>query len=179
MLFAYFVHYVVDGDASDQASDTVYYRQGYQVVFLDRFGHLFDAVALAYRDRLLLHHMFDLGNGRVGDQPLERENTFQAFVVVYHIYIIDLVHVFGLLTHFLDTLGHTPILVDHDHFRTHQTTGSVFVVFQQVDDIARLLHVFDVRKDLFLGVFVQFTHQVYGVVGLHIVDEAFGDQFVG
>ena len=33
VLFADFIHYVVDGDAPDQATDTVYYRQGYQVNF--------------------------------------------------------------------------------------------------------------------------------------------------
>ena len=83
-----------------------------------------------------------------------------------------------MLAHFVDTFGHTPIFVHHDHFGPHQTTGGVFVVFQQVDDITRLLYVFDVRKNFFLGIFVQLTHQVYSVVGLHIVHEAFGNQFV-
>ena len=106
------------------------------------------------------------------------EHSAQAFVVVYYVYIIDFIHVFGLLAHLVDTLGHTPILVHHDHFGTHQTAGGIFVVFQQVDDIARLLNVFDVRKNLFLGIFVQLTHQVYSVVGLHVVHEAFGNQFV-
>ena len=70
MLFADFIHYVVDGDAADQTTDTVYYRQGYQVIFFDRFGNLFDTVAFADRDRLFLHDMLDLRDGRVGDQSL-------------------------------------------------------------------------------------------------------------
>ena len=123
--------------------------------------------------------MLDLRDGRVGDQPLEGKYAFQPFVVVYDIYIIDFVHIFRLLAHFVNTLRHTPVLVDHDHFRTHQTTGGIFIIFQQVDDVAGLFDVFNVRKDLFLCIFVQLTHQVYRVVGFHIVDEAFGDQFVG
>ena len=122
--------------------------------------------------------MLDLRDGRISDQLLQGEDSAKALIIVNYIDVIDLIHVFSLLAHLVDTFGHTPILVHHDHFGTHQSTGSVFIVFQEVDDVARLFYVFDVRKNLFLGIFVQLTHQVYSVVGLHIVHEAFGNQFV-
>ena len=37
--------------------------------------------------------------------------------------------------HFLQALRHTPVFIDSHHFRTHQTTGSVFIIFQQVNEM--------------------------------------------
>ena len=48
-----------------------------------------------------------------------------------------------------------------------------------VDDVARLLNVFYVRQDFLLLVLVQVTHQVYRVVGVHVVHEALGNGFRG
>ena len=130
-------------------------------------------------NRVLLHHVFHLGNRRTGNHLFQREYTAQTFIVVYHIYIIYLVHFFCLQSHFAQAFGHTPVLVHNHHFRTHQTTGGVFVVFQQVDDVACLFDVFNVRKHLFLLVLVHFTDDVYGIVRIHVVDKALGDGFRG
>ena len=43
----------------------------------------------------------------------------------------------------------------------------------------RLFHVVDVRENLLLGVLVHFADQVYGVVGVHVVDKLLGDDFAG
>ena len=40
-----------------------------------------------------------------------------------------------------------------------------------------MFDVLDVRKNLFLFVLVQFTHQVYGVVRIHIIHKPLGDCF--
>lgn len=79
----------------------------------------------------------------------------------------------------VDTFGHTPILVHHDHLGTHQTAGGVLVVFQQVHDITSLLYVLDMRKDLLLGILVQLTHQVNGIIRFHVIDETLGDKLIG
>lgn len=39
------------------------------------------------------------------------------------------------------------------------------------------LDVFDVRKNFFLLVFVEVTHQVYGIIRVHVVHKALGDCF--
>ena len=126
-------------------------------------------------NRIFLHHVFHFGYRRRRNHLFEREDTSQTFVVVNDIYIIDFVQLFRLLTHLFQTFGHTPVLVDEYHFRTHQTTGGIFVVFQQVDNVTCLFNVLDVRKNLFLLIFIEFTHQVYGIVRIHVVNEAFGD----
>ena len=122
--------------------------------------------------------MLDLGDGGIGDHLLQGQHAAQSIIVIHHIDIIDLADLLGLLTHLLDTFGHTPILVHHDHLRTHQTTGGILVVFQQIDNVTGLLHVFDVRKNLLLRVLVQLTHQIYRVIRIHVIDEPFGDQLI-
>ena len=129
-------------------------------------------------NRVFLHYMFDFRDRRVGDQFLERKNASQALVIIHYIDIIDFVHILRLLAHLIDTFGHTPILVHHNHLGTHQTTGSIFVILQQVDDISSLLDVLDVRKNFFLRIFVQLTHQVNRIIGIHVVYKAFGDELV-
>ena len=178
-MLAYLIHNVVDRDTSYQTSDTIDYGQGYQVVFLDRLRNLLDTVAVANGDRVFFHDMLDLGDGWVGNQFLQGEHAFQALVVVHYIYIIDLAHLLRLLAHLVDTFGHTPILVHHDHLGTHQTAGGVLVVFQQVHDITGLLYVLDMRKDLLLGILVQLTHQVNGIIRFHVIDETLGDKLIG
>ena len=115
--------------------------------------------------------MIDLRDGRISDQLLQGEDSAKALIIVNYIDVIDLIHVFSLLAHLFDTFGHTPILVHHDHLGTHQTTGGVLVVFQQVHDITGLLYVLDMRKELLLGILVQLTHQVNGIIRFHVIDE--------
>ena len=55
----------------------------------------------------------------------------------------------------------------------------VFVILQQVHDVACLFDVLDVREDLFLLVLVEAAHQVHGVVRVHVVHELLGDGFRG
>ena len=94
--------------------------------------------------RFFPHHVLHFGYGRAGDHFLQREHTAQPLVIVYYIYIIDFVHIFRLDAHFLQTFGHTPVFVYDYHFGTHQSTGSVFVIFQQIDNVSGLFYVFNV-----------------------------------
>ena len=111
------------------------------------------------------------------DHLFQWKYSAKAFIIIYYIYIVDIVEFFGLLAHLFQTFGHTPVFVDGYHFRTHQTTGSIFIILQQVDNVSCLLDVFNVRKYFFLFILIQFTHQVYCVVRIHIVNEAFGNSF--
>ena len=178
MLLAYLIHDIIHRDAPHQSADTVNDRDGHNVVFVDDLCDLLNAVAVVHSDRVFLHHMLDLRDRGIGDHLLQRQDTAQSFVVIYYINIIDLTDLLGLLAHLFNTFGHTPILVHHDHLRTHQTTGGILIVFQQIDNITGLLYVFDVRKDLFLRVLIQFTHQIYRIIRIHVIDESLGDQLV-
>ena len=162
---------------SYQSADTVHHRDGNKVILFDGLRHFVDGSVYVYGDRVFLHHVFHFGDRRGGDHLLEREDSPQAFIVVNDIYIIYFVQFFGLLAHFLQTLGHTPVLVHDYHFGAHQTTGGVFVIFQEVHDVSCLFDVFDVRKNFFLLVFVEVTHQVYGIIRVHVVHKALGDCF--
>ncbi len=123
------------------------------------------------------HHMLHLGDRRRGYHFLQREYTLQPFVIVNDIYVVDFVQLFGLQAHFFQAFRHTPVLVDGYHFRTHQTTGGVFIVLQEVNDVSGLFYIFNVRKYFFLFLFVEFTHQVYGIVRVHIIHKPLGNGF--
>jgi CBS domain-containing protein len=127
-----------------QDVETDDHGNGHQVILFNGLYHLFNGRIHMDGNRVLLHHVFHLGNRRTGNHLFQWEYTAQTFIVVYHIYIIYLVHFFCLQSHFAQAFGHTPVLVHNHHFRTHQTTGGVFVVFQQVDDVACLFDVFNV-----------------------------------
>ncbi len=114
----------------------------------------------------------------MGDEFLQREGAAQAVVVVDHIDVIDLVHVLGLHPELLDALGHRPVLVDHQHLGAHQTAGGVLVIFEQVDDVAGLLHIVDVGQHLVAVLLVEVLYEVDGVVGVEMVDIEAGD-FLG
>ena len=141
-------------------------------------SNLLNTVAVAHGDRVFFHNVLDLRYRRIGDQSLERKHASEALIVVDHVNVVDFVHLLSLFPHLVDTFGHAPVLVDNDHLGTHQTTGGVFVVFQQVNDIAGLLNILDMRKDFLLRILVELTHQVDGVVGFHVIDEPFRDQLI-
>ena len=172
MVFPDFIHHVVDGDTSHQAADAIDDRQGDKVVLLDCLGYFLDAITIAHSYRVLLHDVLDARDTGARDHLLQRQDTFQLLIVINNIDVVDFIHLLGLLTHFVDTLRHTPVFIDGNHLRTHQTTGGILVVLQQIDDITRLLDILDVRKDFFLPVLVQLTHEVHGIIRLHVVHEA-------
>ena len=128
-------------------------------------------------DRIFFHDVLDLRNRRAGNHFLERKYPAQPFVVVHHVHIIDLIHFFCLDTHFAKTFGHTPVFVNDHHFRTHETAGRIFVVFQQVNNVTGLFDVLNVRKYFLLFVFVHFPDDVYGIVRIHVVYKTFGNGF--
>lgn len=97
-------------------------------------------------------------------------STSQPLLVVHHKHVIYIVHILGLLAHLLDALRHRPVFVDHDHLRAHQAAGGVLVILHQVDDVAGLLHVVELRQYLLLVLLVELLNQVHGVVRLHVVD---------
>ena len=140
-------------------------------------GHRLDGIVGAYRDRVFFHDVLYLRGRRVGNHLFQREYAAQLVVVVDHIHIVYFVHVFGLAAHLFYALGHTPILVYDDHFGTHETTGRVLVIFQQVDDVSGLFHVVDVGKHLFLCIFVEVAYEVYRIIGFEVVDVFLGDGF--
>ena len=178
-LLAHLVHDVVDGNLSHEPPDAVHYRQGHEVVFLDDLHHLVDGCVHVYRDGVFLHHVFHLRHRGRRDHLLQREDALQAFVVVDDVDVVDFVQLLGLHAHFLQTLGHTPVLVHGHHFRAHESARGVLVILQQVYDVASLFDVLDVREDLLLLVLVEAAHQVYGVVRVHVVHELLGDGFRG
>ena len=104
------------------------------------------------------------------DQFLERESAAQTILVIHHIYIIDLIHILGLHPHLLDAFRHTPVLVDHDHFRTHKTAGGVFVIFEKVDDVTGLFYVVNVAQDLVAFFLVEFLNDIHGIVRVEMFD---------
>jgi len=55
----------------------------------------------------------------------------------------------------------------------NETAADVLV--EMDEDARKELLEMDMRKNFFLLVLVKFTHQVYGVIRIHIVDKAFGD----
>lgn len=114
--------------------------------------------------------MLDFRYRGVCEHHLQRQRAAQAVVVVDNVDIIDFVHVFGLQAHLLDTLGHRPVFVDHNHLGAHQAAGGVLVIFQQVYDVAGLLNVVDVRYDFVALFFVELLYQVNGVVGVEVVN---------
>ena len=99
---------------------------------------------------------------------LQREHAFQAILVIDHIHVVYFVHVLGLHAHLLHALGHTPVLVHDNHFGAHQATGSVVVILQQVDDVAGLLHVVDVRDYVVAVLLVEFLYKVNGIVRVEV-----------
>ena len=176
-LFTYFVHNVVDSDATYQSSYAVNDGQSDQVIFFDRLGHCLDRIVGTYRDGVFLHDMLYLRSRGVGNHFFQREYPAQFVVIVYHIHIIYLVHVFGLAPHFLHTLGHAPVFVYDNHFGSHETASRVFVVFQEVDYVAGLFGIVDMGEYLLLRFFIEVSYQVYGIVGIEVVDILFGDGF--
>ncbi len=106
----------------------------------------------------------------MGYKLLEREHAFQLRIVVDNVDVVYLVHVLGLHSHLLDGLGHRPVFVNDNHLRAHKAAGGVFVVFQEVDDVAGLLYVVDVREDFVALVFVEGLDEVHGVVRVEVVD---------
>ena len=153
-------------------------RHGHKVIFLEVDGHLVEGHVGLHRHGVGLHHILDFGDRGVGDEFLQREGAAQSVVVVDDIDVIDLVHVLGLHPELFDALGHRPVLVDHKHLGTHQTTGGVLVIFEKVDDVARLLHVVDVGDHLVAVLLVKVLDEVNRVVGVEMVDIQTGD-FLG
>ena len=172
-----FIHDVVYGDLPHKPSDTVDNRNGYQVIFLNGLYHIVYRCVYAYRNGVFPHHVFNLGYRRGGNHLFQWKHSLQAVFVVDDIDIIDLIQLLSLLAHLFQALRHTPVLVYDHHFSTHQTTGGVFVVLQQVYDVSCLFDVFNVRKNFFLFLFIQLTHQVYGIIRIHVVHKAFGNGF--
>ena len=127
------------------------------------------------RQGVFLHHVLHLRDRGRGNHLLEWKDALQTFFVIDHIDVVDFVELLGLHAHLLEALGHTPVLVDGHHLGAHQSAGGVFVVLQQVHDVASLLNVLDVREHLLLLVLVELAHQVNGIVGVHIIHEALGD----
>ena len=101
----------------------------------------------------------------------------QPFVIVNDIYVVDFVQLFGLQAHLFQAFRHTPVLVDGYHFRTHQTTGGIFIVLQEVYDVSGLLYILNMRQYLFFFLLVEVTHQVYGIVRIHIIHKPLGNGF--
>ena len=126
-------------------------------------------------DRIFPHHMLYLGDRRGSYHFLQWEYPLQTVFVIDDVYVVNFIQLFSLQAHFLQALRHTPVFIDSHHFRTHQTTGSVFIIFQQVNDVTGLFYIFDVRKYFLLLVFIEFAHQVYGIVRVHIIHETFGN----
>ncbi len=69
-----------------------------------------------------------------------------------------------------DAFGHTPVFVDNQHLGAHQTSGGVFVIFQQVDDVAGLFNVVYELAAVFL---VKFHKHVGGFVAIEQPVEMF------
>ena len=132
----------------------------------------------AHADGVGLHHVLDLGCRGVGDGGLEREDALQAVIIVNDIDVINLIQVLGLLAHRLDAVGHRHILVDDNHLGGHVTTGGILVILQQVNDVARLLHVIDVADDVLTVLLVKLLDHVNGIVGVHLL-HLLGDFLVG
>ena len=106
----------------------------------------------------------------MGYEGLERKDTAKAVIIVDHVDVIDLIHFLGLHSHFLDALGHAPVFVDHDHLGAHEAAGGVFAVFEQVDDVACLLHVVDMAYDFITVLLVEFLNHIHGIVGIEVVE---------
>ena len=114
----------------------------------------------------------------VGDHLLQREHALEAMVVIDNIYIVDFVHILGLHTHLFKALGHTPVLVHDNHLRAHKSAGSVIVIFQEVDDVAGLLHVVDVRNHLIAILLIKVLDKVNGIIGVEVL-ERLGNLLLG
>ena len=61
------------------------------------------------------------------------------------------------------------------HSGMHQAAGGIFIVLEQIDDVAGLFHIVDVRQDLVAVFLVELLDYVYGIVGVEMVDELLGD----
>ena len=77
------------------------------------------------------------------DHLLQGEDAAKLIVVVDDIDVVYFVHFLGLHAHLLDTFGHRPVFVDDYHLGAHKSAGGVFVVLQEVDDVAGLFDVVD------------------------------------
>ena len=130
-----------------------------------------------HRNRVFPHHVLHLWYGRGGNHLFQREHSLQAVFIVNDVDVVNFIQLFSLLAHLFQTFRHTPVLIHDYHFRTHQTTGGVFIVLQQVYDVSCLFNVFNVWENFFLFLFIQLTHQVYSVVCVHVVHEALGNGF--
>ncbi len=106
----------------------------------------------------------------MGYEFFERKSAAQTVLVVDDIDIIDLVHVLGLHPHLLYALGHAPVFVYHNHFRTHQTAGRILVILQKVDDVAGLLYVVDVAENLLAVILVKLLNNVDRIIRIKVFD---------
>ncbi len=118
--------------------------------------------------------MLYLRHIRMGYELFERERASQTVFIVHNVDIIDLVHILGLHPHLPDTFRHTPILVNHDHLRTHESAGCVLVIFQEVYDVTGLFHIVYVGKNLVAVFLVKFLNDVYRVIRVKML-YLFGD----
>ena len=101
---------------------------------------------------------------------LEREDTFEAVVIIHHVDVIDIVEVFGLSAHLFETIRHGEVFIHHDHLRAHKTAGGVLVILKKVYDITGLFHVVDMRDHLIAVLLVEFLYKVDGIVSVEEVD---------
>ena len=162
-------------DTAKQPADRVHNRHRHKVVFLEVKSHIVYRRIGFHGYGILLHHMLDFGNGRVGDKFLQWQYAAQTVVIVHHIYVVNLIDILCLHPHLLDAFGHTPVLVYHNHLGAHETTGGIFVVFQKVDDVASLFHIVDVRQDFITVLLIEFLDYIHSIVGVEVVDKLLGN----
>lgn len=107
------------------------------------------------------------------------EEPPEPFVIVNHIHIIKSHPSPRLRPHLFQTLGHTPILVHHDHFGTHKspTVSSSYFNRSTISPACSTSSICE--RILPLRIFAKLTHQVNRIVGLHEVDKALGNQLAG
>ena len=80
-----------------------------------------------------------------------------------------------MLAHLPQALRHTPVLIHYHHLSTHQTAGGILIIFQQVNDVACLVNVINLFQHFLLLLVIHVTDNLHSIVGIHVIDESFGD----
>ena len=175
-LFGNDIHHVVDGDAPQESFLHIHDGDGVEVVLLHQVGYFLYGVVGIHIGNVVVENVLNLTASFGQNNFFERHPPEQRVVVVYYIYRIHILDVFGLAPDFFDTLRDGLLHVDFHQFFLHQAAGAVFVVGEQVQNKASLFTVGEQGYYFFSYLNGLFFEQVHGVVGVQYVDVA-GDFF--
>ncbi len=139
----------------------------------DDLGHLVLVGQHADGDRLLDHHLPDLGLGAGHDQVAQRQHADQPPVVVGHVDVVDGLGVGLELAEHVDRLGRGEVGRHRHELGGHDPAGRVLGIAEQLLDLGLLVGLHQ-GEDLVAGGLGQVGHQVGRVVGRHLLEDVGG-----